>query len=506
MNQIPNSQIDNLEDTGAYVDFNADNFFEAEIPNLDEIDDLEHTNTFSRQEQINIAGVASSEEAVPLQVDEEFMIREDGGTAQSSEENPIIRTFFIAGIFGFFIILFYFMWQFISPREGELKLVDEGNKTEETISEEKPELDYIGKLALIEQEHQLEKGNNQVVLAPVDEPKTPEVEISEPEEVVVSEPVAQPPRPVVRSNPVATRPVARPRNNQTVERKVDPVDTWQNLANFGTGVNLQKSELFTSQNSLSQSVSSSDPLENRSEGALLVSNNFVEAENAIIRRRKTEPKVVRKIDYGTVVSARIATPMVWDESLDRSNQVSNIFSIVLDEDFLDSEGNLILEEGQTLLVEADRVNGQNRFVNASVIRVHPRDGDLEIPKGKLILMSHKQEPLIAEAFIDKSGSTARNDITIMALDSLAAVGNILTDPDTRTSTVVNGNFSSSSTTVDNSNVELYGAAFEGFEGLSNRVQRRTADAQKDLQDVPNISFLEVGTRISIVAVDTIQID
>jgi len=487
------------QENNIYIETETDasDFFQTETNNPG-IDEIEETGTFSREEQLNIAGV---EETETLELDEQFQIREDRGRAQTTEDNPVVRTGFTAGILGLFILVIALVWQGMKPKDPELKLV---NTNEETtiITDSKPEVDYRGKLSLRDQKHQLEKTPelNQEKVEPPKE-KSPEIK-----EETKPEPIVQPAPP--QNRPVAvTRPrVNVPRPEPKEERKQDPTKLWKDLANFGIGENITASEINTTPitNNL-KAVSTNNPQRNETQ-TLVTQVNYNQAENAIINRQKVEPKKINIINYGTTAKGKISTPLIWDDSTNRENQVSNIFSITLDEDIKNSNNETILEKGITLLVKADNVNGANRFVNAYVTNIHPKDGNLTIPEGKLIILNKKQEPLIAKAYIDNTQDTIKTDLTILALDSLGAVGEIATEPNSTSSIVTNGSFSSSSTTVDNGDKELWGAALQGFDGLSERINRRATEAESQRREKPNISFLPVGTEISIIAVDNIQID
>lgn len=123
-------------------------------------------------------------------------------------------------------------------------------------------------------------------------------------------------------------------------------------------------------------------------------------------------------------------------------------------------------------------------------------------------MVDPQNPLEpAQGHFDRGGDYVKTDLLVSSLSGLGKIGEVFTQPNT-TSSVVSGSFGSSvTTTVDNRNREVWSAVLDGFfNPLADRIRDRSLRQEAELEKLPSIAVLEVGTEVSIIANDTFAID
>ena len=114
----------------------------------------ESQETLTREDQIDLAGL-DSEAQEPLVIDRQYQIKEDSPSDTPTEEKPFIRSLFIYGATGLGILFLLGIWNFMTPRNAPVKVVESTPEQQEEIAI--PKVDYRGKLALRDQKHQLEQ-------------------------------------------------------------------------------------------------------------------------------------------------------------------------------------------------------------------------------------------------------------------------------------------------------------------------------------------------------------
>ena len=234
----------------------------------------------------------------------------------------------------------------------------------------------------------------------------------------------------------------------------------------------------------------------------------------ILNRQPVEQTVrdQYQIAYGTTVTAEVSIPLLWDESVSSSSQPNKRFALILTEDLLASNGKVAVGKGSMVVAESSSVNPDNRLVNASAVAIVYQDkqgriGQRSLPTRKLTILGKQQQPLIARGHFARGSNHAKTDLLVSSLSGLGKVGEVFTQPNT-TSEVVSGSFGSSvTTTVDNRNREVWSAVLDGFfNPLAERISERSLRQEVELEKLPNIAVLEVGTKVSIIANDTFVID
>ena len=465
--------------------------------------------TLTRQDQIDLAGLDSEAEK-PLEIDRQYQIKEDSPSDTPVEEKPFVRSLFIYGATGLGILFLLGIWNLMTPKSAPVKIVESTPKKQEEVAT--PKVDYRGKLALRDQKHQLEQATQQPTPADVVEPEKP----------TTAAPIQQPPKPQPqpqpRQQPRVARTASPPPRPQPVrvdpKPKVDPQQQWARLSNFGQGVPLTTSQFAKNQTPASKATFVNNVASKPTSITANASNLSSPGSLNILNRQRIETNTRNnhQIAYGTTVAAEVSIPLLWDESVSSSQQPNKRFALILTEDLLASNGKVALEKGSVVVAESSSVNPGNRLVNASAVAIVYTDkqGRIQqrsLPPQKLTILGRQQQPLIAKGHFDRGGDYAKTDLLVSSLSGLGKVGEVFTQPNT-TSSVVTGNFSSSvTTTVDNRNREVWSAVLDGFfNPLAERISDRSLRQEVELEKLPNIAVLEVGTEVSIIANDTLAID
>ena len=470
----------------------------------------EDRETLTRQDQIHLAGLDSETEQ-PLIIDRQYQIKEDSPSDTPVEEKPFVRSLFIYGATGLGILFLLGIWNLMTPKSAPVKIVESTPEKQEEIAT--PKVDYRGKLALRDQKHQLEQAQQQPTSTEVVEPQKP----------TTATPIQQPTQPQPRPQPRVARtaaprprpqPAPRPQPVRVEPKpKVDPQQRWAQLSNFGQGVPMASSQLAKNQTPATKTTFVNN-VATKSSIAVNASNPSSPGSLGILNRQRIETNVRDKhqIAYGTTVTAEVSIPLLWDESVSSSQQPNKRFALVLTEDLIASNSRVALEKGSVVVAESNSVNPGNRLVNANAVAIVYTDkqGRIQqrsLPPQKLTILGRQQQPLIAKGHFDRGGNYAKTDLLVSSLSGLGKVGEVFTQPNT-TSSVVSGSFGSSvTTTVDNRNREVWSAVLDGFfNPLAERISDRSLRQEVELEKLPNIAVLEVGTEVSIIANDTFAID
>ena len=470
----------------------------------------ESQEPLTREDQIDLAGLDTEAEQ-PLEIDQQYQIKEDAPEPTPVEEKPFVRSLFIYGMTGLGLLFLIGVWQLMTPNQAPIEIVESPPEKQQPVAI--PQVDYRGKLALRDQKHQLEQKQQQPT--PAEVTKTPEPVTPTP----IKQPTQPKPQPTTKPKVVRTTPTPRPRTQTTprprevkVESnpKIDPQQRWAELSNFGRGVPIASSQLAKNQTPATKTTF----VNNVATKTANVSDTPSAGSLGILNRQPVESTARNnyQIAYGTTVTAEVSIPLLWDESVDSSSQPNKRFALILTDDLLASNGKVALEKGSVVVAESHSVNPDNRLVNASAVAIVYTDkqGNIKqraLPSQKLTILGKQQQPLIAKGHGDRGGDYAKTDLLVSSLSGLGKIGEVFTQPNT-TSSVVSGSFGSSvTTTVDNRNREVWSAVLDGFfNPLAERISVRSLRQEAKLEQLPNIAVLEVGTEVSIIANDTFVID
>ncbi|MDJ0692487.1 MAG: hypothetical protein QNJ41_28860, partial [Xenococcaceae cyanobacterium MO_188.B32] len=137
-----------LSSTSSERDRNSRSHFKIESP-----------ETLTREEQINLAGLETEAEQ-PLEIEQQYQIKEDAPEQTPVEEKPFVRSLFIYGMTGLGLVFLIGIWQLMTPKEAPVKIVESTPKKQKPV-EQVPQVDYRGKLALRDQKIQLAQKQQQ---------------------------------------------------------------------------------------------------------------------------------------------------------------------------------------------------------------------------------------------------------------------------------------------------------------------------------------------------------
>ena len=403
----------------------------------------------------------------------------------------------------------------MTPKNAPVKVVESTPEQQEEIAI--PQVDYRGKLALRDQKHQLEQAQQQPTPTEVVEPEEPTAAPIQRSPKPQPQPQPRPQPRVARTAPSRPRPQPVPKPlpvRVEPKPKVDPQQQWARLSSFGRGVPLASSQFAKNGASATKATFVNNVTSKSASMTANASNLSSPGSLGILNRQRVETNVRDKqqIAYGTTVAAEVFIPLLWDKSVSSSQQPNKRFALVLTEDLIASNGKVALEKGSVVVAESISVNPGNRLVNANAVAVVYTDkqGRIQqrsLPPQKLTILGKQQQPLIAKGHFDRGGDYAKTDLLVSSLSGLGKVGEVFTQPNT-TSSVVSGGFGSSvSTTINNNNREVWSAVLDGFfNPLADRISDRSLRQEVELEKLPNIAVLEVGTEVSIIANDTFAIE
>ncbi len=451
----------------------------------------------TREDQIHLAGWKTEAEQ-PLEIEQQYRIKEDAPEPTPVEEKPFVRSLFIYGVTGLGLLFLLGIWNLMTPNKAPREIVESTPDKPEQVAI--PQVDYRGKLALRDQKHQLEQKEQKPRELPevitIEEPVTP-TSIPQPSE---PQPTTQPR--VVRTAPRPT-PIDRP---VEVQPKVDPQQRWTQLANFGQGVPLILSQIAKNQTP-STTATFVNNVATKSTTSNISSSSTLGTQG-ILNRQPVKQTDNYQIAYGTTVTAEISLPLLWDESVTSSEQPNKRFALTLTENLLASNGQVALATGTVVIAETSSVNPGNRLVNASAVGIVYTDkqGRIQqrsLPPQQLTILGKQQQPLIAKGYFNRGGDYAKTDLLVSSLSGLGKVGEVFTEPNTSSSVVSSSFGSSVSTVVNNSNREVWSAVLDGFfNPLADRISDRSLRQEAKLEKLPNLAVLEVGTEVSIIANNT----
>ena len=284
----------------------------------------EDRETFTRKDQIDLAGLDNEAEQ-PLIIDQQYQIKEDSPSDTPVEEKPFVRSLFIYGATGLGILFLLGIWNFMTPKNAPVKVVESTPEKQEKIAT--PQVDYRGKLALRDQKHQLERATQQPTLAEVVEPEEP---------TTVATPIPQPtqPQPQPRPQPRVARTASPPPRPRSVPRpqpvridpkpKIDPQQQWAQLSNFGRGVPLASSQFAKNQTSATKATFVNNVASKPTSITANASNLSSPGSLNILNRQRIETNTRNnhQIAYGTRGFLHIPRKGIFQQLTERSSSVS----------------------------------------------------------------------------------------------------------------------------------------------------------------------------------------
>jgi hypothetical protein len=121
-----------------------------------------------------------------------------------------------------------------------------------------------------------------------------------------------------------------------------------------------------------------------------------------------------------------------------------------------------------------------------------------LPPGSINIRGNDGQPLIAQRWGDKGPAIASGDITTFLFGAASRVGQVLTQPDTQSSTSVNGYGFSSSTTSSSGDRNILGAVLDGgFTPLTQQILKRNERGLEEMMSRPNVWYVRAGATVQV---------
>ncbi len=419
--------------------------------------------------------LAGFDEKEIIEIDRKYQLQLSNDEA---EKKPLTELG-ITKLFAIFLIMMatgglaYGTYNAIKPKPITQTKIN--NIQPSTEPKPEPTIDYKTKYALAQQE------NSKIIEPPTAtlEP-LPKVEATPPPPEPTPSPIKQPPRPVARVVPQPQpKPVTKPKPQPNPEAQ------WQALANFGrrsSGLEIPQTKLVA--NNLSPKPS------NKITSAGLT---------GIINRQKPAPKPQPTLIASGRYKGEVNLGLVWDGNVNK--QQLNRFALTVKENILDTEENVLIPEGAIAIAEVEQVAG-NGLVTSSVIAFSYTNSQGKViqktvPPNQIIIRAKNSQPLIAKP----SNSRDLDDKLLWSgLNTLGTIGKTFLEPDTTSTTVINGIGRSSSNTTQTRNKELWAAVLDGF--FTPLAQEAVNNPNRNLSAV---FTLPEGKNLSLIILQPIKV-
>ncbi|BAY42073.1 hypothetical protein NIES2111_64690 (plasmid) [Nostoc sp. NIES-2111] len=433
---------------------------------------------------------------------------------------------------GFFTIFWMLNGVFNPPTpQKTVQKEEEPTTTEQAQQNEEGDGDARAKLALSDQQAELNKINKEQP-TPVKVEETPLVVPSTPPSPrPAPRPVQNPsPRPAPQpirtyTPPTRTSFTPRPSISAPGETPLDPLEQLNKLRTIGSYGKIAYAQSSTSDNS---SLDPAQNLPNQPDEqtdfnnvsndtnlqttpppstdsiekirprwqveALTKSDKYLDQERQILEGKQT-----RYLTVGTSASGVIVTPLV-QATVNNSGQTqtpNNTRSVVrLKEDLRDNYGQVAIQAGTLLAVELASVDGGVSAI-AHVRAIIKDNTEYPISTGAISLSGEGGRPLIAKKLQDRGGEIARNDLFGGAVSALGKVGEIINQPDSEEE--IEDEFTGRIRRRSSGNRHnVTGALLEGFFGqVSQNVSQRNQRATQEISSRPNAWYIAAGTKVTI---------
>lgn len=227
----------------------------------------------------------------------------------------------------------------------------------------------------------------------------------------------------------------------------------------------------------------------------IADGNYLSQENQILQQRKTRYLVVGEFANGVLV-----TPVVKQQSENTRFQQqqapddSKRYVARLTADLHDNYGNVAIHKGTIFTVEPLQVNGGS-YVSVQVTSIIKDNTEYPISSGAISVLGEGGKPLLAKQFQDKKGGGS--DLTVGLVSGLGQVGTILNQSDSSSSVINSATGTFSSNTTSNSQRNIGGAFLQGaFGKLSDIIARRAETSNQEITARPNVWYIPQGTKIT----------
>lgn len=493
-----------------------------------------------------------------LQIDDEYRNLADSYSHHQSEtgeelelDSPVVtkhtvvtspwsRLLIIALPFGVtFLAIFWMLNGVFNPTKQPPPIAEQPKNSSETLDKlEEKDGDVYAKLALNQQEDELSKINK-------DKSQKSQPSVMKTEKVVEKSPTpppAQEPTPRTRASypPEPRRSFISARVDPTIAKNsarilkpIDPTSELNRLRSIGSYGKIASSDtslleresllpkrVFTQTQQVNQSNNYGEPTiteisqkntpnsiekisprwqpPTKATKPITLANNYLPQESQILQEKQT-----RYLTVGEFASGVLVTPVVKQQADTRDTRNERLqtsdgrrFVAQLTEDLHDNYGDVAIIAGSLLAVEVVSIDGGN-YAQVQVTSIIKDKTEYLITKGAISVQGSGGKPLIAKRFQDLGGEIRQYDLTVGVLGGLAKVGEVLTQPDSQSSTQNSSIGSFSSSVTQNNRRDIGGALLNGaFGKLSDIVGSRAEQSTQEILARPNVWYIPQGTKVT----------
>jgi hypothetical protein len=408
----------------------------------------------------------------------------------------IPRTFFVLGLMGTFCLIalsLSFLWG------GQRKVADVPSPPLEPLRTGSSETDALKtKLALVGQ------GED----APEPELKPQRREVPNPPKTTrATPPIARPTRvsaPAPR--PIPATPAAVAPNRP--EPEVDPFELWNQLASAGRmqgEVDIQPEEtvpIATRPREVRIASTRIEGLPNLQQQAMSPPETIDQPPElssgavGILQRRRIPQR--QTLPMGASAEAIVTMPLIWTAET-QDNQAA----VELQQPLKDSQGQEVLPAGTTLVTQVMSVDEESRLVEQTAIAIienqQGRQVQRSIEPGVIMIRDRRQNPLQADRIRGRRGFNLGRGLSRAA----ARAGDVLSSPNTITSTIFGDGERSTINRRSNSGEAIVGGAVSGLFG---ELADATEVPQERQSSRTTALMIKEGERVSVVVNRMMEIE
>jgi hypothetical protein len=215
---------------------------------------------------------------------------------------------------------------------------------------------------------------------------------------------------------------------------------------------------------------------------------LAEAESRILQGRP-----IRRATVGTMASGELMTPVIWSGE----GNTEGRFVVTLNQPLLDRLGVEVLPAGTQVVFEIANV-AENGLVQANALSVVKGDWDYALPDGALVVRGSGGEPLVAQDWFDHGDEIASMDVSTALLGALTQVGEVINRPESQTSTSITNGISSTTTTSQTSEPNIWAAVLEGgATPILEQIMERNQSAIARLDEMETLWYVEAGAGVQV---------
>jgi Bacterial conjugation TrbI-like protein len=192
------------------------------------------------------------------------------------------------------------------------------------------------------------------------------------------------------------------------------------------------------------------------------------------------------IPVGRSATAEVVTPISWLNDRDQ-------FTLQLIDDVLDQSDNVAIPAGSFVVVQPVSVNEGSGLAELAAVGIDIDGEMIPIDYQNIAIRGEGGNPLLAEKYGDVGGDIASNDLEMFAVGALGGIGEILTRPNSQSTTT--GVLSSSSST-NYGDRNIFGAILSGgTRNLTERMADRNDQRLDEVRSRDVIYYLPKGTKL-----------